>query len=231
MPDAQLLTILGIGFLLGARHALDADHIAAVATIVSERRTVRASGLIGLSWGLGHTVVLLIAGLAIALFKVTIPDRLVDWFEFVVGLMLVGLGVSLAARLVKERWHCHAHEHDGQRHLHMHHHTANPHHRHPHLLQGSLKPFVVGMVHGLAGSAALGLIVASAVRTVGEMLLYIIVFGLGSIIGMVLLGTVISVPLVVSGAMGPRATTVVQGVASVASIGLGLTIISRLSFA
>ena len=227
MPNAQLLTILGIGFLLGARHALDADHVAAVATLVSERRTIRASGLIGVCWGLGHTVMLLVVGLVIVIFKLTIPERIAGWFEFLVGVMLIGLGGSLAVTIARERWHYHAHEHEGRRHLHMHHHRESDQHQHPHRFQGSLKPFVVGMMHGLAGSAALVLMLAAAVQTVGEMLLYTVVFGLGSIVGMVLLGTVVSIPLLFSATLGSRTATVVQGFASLASIGLGFMIIAR----
>ena len=230
MPDAQFLTVVGLGFLLGARHALDADHIAAVSTIVSERPNLRASGLIGLCWGIGHTVVLLIVGAAIVAFKVNIPASIADWFELAVGMMLVGLGVSLAVKIARERWHYHEHDHDGQRHLHLHSHRERTHHEHPHWFQGSLKPFAVGMVHGLAGSAALALMVVSTVRTVGETLLYIAIFGLGSILGMVLLGTVIAVPLIATASMGQRACSVVQGLASLASIGLGLTIIARFPF-
>jgi len=217
---------------LGARHALDADHIAAVATIASERgRSLRDSGLIGLCWGVGHTVMLLGVGLIIVAFKITVSEQMAAGFEFLVGLMLVGLGGSLAVRIVKERWHYHAHEHGGRHHLHLHHHHDQEHHQHAHRLEGSLKPFAVGMVHGLAGSAALVLMVASAARTIGETLLYIAIFGLGSIVGMVLLGTVISVPLTFSASAGPGARAAVQGLASLASIALGLLIIARLSFA
>ena len=231
MSDAQFLTSVGLGFLLGARHALDADHIAAVSTIVSERPNLRASGVVGLCWGIGHTVVLLIVGAAIVAFKVNIPASIADWFELAVGMMLVGLGASLAVKIARERWHYHEHEHGGQRHLHVHYHKDRAHHEHSHWFQGSLKPFAVGMVHGLAGSAALALMVVSTVRTAGEALLYIAVFGLGSILGMVLLGTIIALPLIATASIGRWASSVVQGLASLASIGLGLTIIARFPLA
>ena len=229
MSDLQFLTILGIGFLLGARHALDADHIAAVATIVSERRSFLASGVVGFFWGLGHTLILLIVGLVIVAFKVTVSARVAAGFEYLVGFMLIVLGGSLALTIAKERWHLHAHDHGGRPHLHLHHHRTDDHHGHPHWLQGSLKPFAVGMVHGLAGSAALVLMAVSAVGTIGEMLLYFVVFGFGSILGMVLLGTAISVPLMFSTTLGRRATQVLQVIASLASISLGLLILSGYS--
>jgi high-affinity nickel permease len=224
MLDPQLLSLLGLGFLLGARHALDADHVAAVATILSERPSLRASGLIGFYWGIGHTTVLLIVGIVIVLFKVAVPDQVAAGFEFLVGLMLVGLGGSLASSILKERWHYHRHEHGGRPHLHLHRHDSREH-DHAHWLQGSLKPLLVGMVHGLAGSAALALLAASAARTVGEAILYMMVFGFGSVLGMVLLGMIISVPLVMSAANGRRTATAIQGLASLASIGLGLSMI------
>jgi sulfite exporter TauE/SafE len=216
---------LGTGFLLGARHALDADHIAAVATLLSRRPSLRASGVIGACWGSGHTLVLLLVGVAVVGLKVTIPERMVSAFEILVGIMLVGLGGSLAATIVREGWHVHAHEHEGATHLHLHRHGGREDHAHEHWLGGSVKPFLIGMVHGLAGSAALALMVLSTVQTVWEGAAYILVFGLGSILGMVLLGVAVSVPLVLSLPGPRRVLTVVQGLASLGSIGLGLNIL------
>lgn len=228
MPELQFLTILGLGFLLGARHALDADHVAAVSTILSDRPDLRASGLVGFSWGFGHTAVLLLVGLAVIALKITIPDAVARAFEVAVGLMLVALGGSLAATLLRDRWHFHAHAHDGETHLHLHSHRLDSHHAHGHWLQVSLKPFVVGMVHGLAGSAALVLVVLSTVRTVWEGMAYILLFGLGSIVGMIVLGVLISLPLVYSASFGRRAQVAMQVLASLGSIGLGLAMLVRL---
>lgn len=223
------MTVLGLGFLLGARHALDADHVAAVATILSKRPTFRVSGFIGFCWGVGHTVMLLVVGLAVIALKITIPDHLASALEFLVGLMLVGLGGSVAMTLLQERWHLHAHEHEGERHLHLHSHRLDVGHGHAHWARGSVQPLLVGMVHGLAGSAALALMVLSTVRTVWEGVTYILVFGIGSILGMMLLGMAISLPLVCSAAFGRRARILMQGLASLGSIGLGLWIMVRIS--
>jgi len=222
-----MLTILGLGFLLGARHALDADHVAAVSTILSERPSLRASGVIGVCWGFGHTTVLLLVGMAVILLKVSIPESMGLAVELGVGLMLVGLGLSLAVTLVRERWHLHAHAHGGETHVHLHEHARGADHLHHHWVRFSLKPFAVGMVHGLAGSAALMLMVVSTVRTAGEGLAYILVFGLGSIVGMMLLGVALSVPLVLSAAWGRRAQEAVQALASLSSIGLGVSMLVR----
>src|SRR2546428_9842080 len=183
MSDLEFLTALGLGSVLGARHALDADGRGAVYEILSDGPNLRASGFIGFCWGFGHTAVLLLVGLAVILLKITIPERVAVALEFGVGLMLVALGVSLAVTLVRERWHLHTHQHDGETHVHLHRHSRQSDHRHGHWLRLSLKPFAVGMVHGLAGSAALMLMVLSTVRTVGEGVAFILGFGLGSVVG------------------------------------------------
>ncbi|MGH7209360.1 MAG: urease accessory protein UreH [Nitrospiraceae bacterium] len=228
MSELDFLTILGFGFLLGARHALDADHVAAVCTILSERPSLSTSGVIGFCWGFGHTTVLLLVGIAVIMLKISIPEPMAVAVELAVGVMLVALGLSLAVTLVRERWHLHAHQHDGETHVHLHHHLRRPDHLHRHWVRLSLKPFVVGMVHGLAGSAALMLMVVSTVRTVGEGLAYILVFGLGSVVGMMLLGVAISIPIVLSASCGRRAQEAVQALASLGSIGLGVTMLVRL---
>lgn len=222
--------MLGLGFLLGARHALDADHIAAVSTLLADRPDVRTSGWIGCAWGLGHTTVLLVVGLGILLLKVTIPEAVAQTLEFGVGLMLIMLGVSLAMALYREGWHLHAHEHDGTPHLHLHSHRLGPDHGHPHWLHRSMKPFAIGVVHGLAGSSALILLVLSTVRTLWEGMAYILAFGIGSIVGMALLGILISLPLVYSASLGRRVQFTLQGLASAGSTGLGVAMVLGLAF-
>ncbi len=230
MLDGQHLTVLGLGFLFGVRHALDADHVAAVAAMISHRPDFRASGFIGLCWGIGHTLILLVVVLAVVGFKISIPQSLTDLLEAGVGGMLLLLGGSLLWRMLNERWHLHAHDHDGKTHLHLHSHLRGPDHAHYHWLRLSLKPLAVGMAHGLAGSAALGLLLVSANQSLWEGFGYILVFGLGTILGMSLLGLAMSVPLVWSVSLGRRALVALQGLASVGSISLGLLMISRLTF-
>lgn len=229
MPDTSFLTILSLGFLLGAKHALDADHVAAVSTLLVARPAWRTSGIIGFCWGFGHTMTLLLVGLLVIVFKLTIPEPVAQGLELGVGLMLIVLGGSLAATLVRARWHVHVHRHEGEPHLHLHSHRLQPGHEHAHGAPWSVRPVLIGMVHGLAGSAALMLLVLAAVRSVWEGLVYILVFGVGSIAGMMLLGLVISVPLVMSAAWGHRAQLAVQGLASLGSIGLGATMVARIA--
>jgi len=227
MPDPGPLSVLGLGFVLGLRHALDADHLAAVSTILSARPDLRRSGLIGCSWGVGHTAMLLAVGLAVLALRVTIPEGLARAFEFGVGLMLVVLGLSLARRVARERWHWHLHRHDEATHAHLHRHRLEAEHRHEHWLALSTRPFLVGMVHGLAGSAALMLLVLSLARSLWEGLAYILLFGIGSILGMGLVGGLISLPLVLSARTGPRVLAVAQSLACLGSIGLGIVTMVR----
>lgn len=228
MADSSYLTILGLGFILGLRHALDSDHLAAVSTVLAERPSWRASGLVGLSWGLGHTAVLLVVGAIVLVLRVPIPEPLAMAAEGLVGLMLVALGGLLGIRLIRERWHVHHHDHDGTRHVHFHSHRHAQDHGHGHWWRESLRPLCIGMAHGLAGSAALVLLVVASAKSVIEGLMYIAVFGCGSILGMMLIGLALSVPVVWSLRIGRPLFLAVQGVASVGSMTLGCSIVYRI---
>lgn len=228
MVESSYVTILMLGFVLGLRHALDTDHIAAVATVLAQRPSWRASSLVGLSWGLGHTVVLLLVGALVLVLRVPIPEPIAMAAEFAVGVMLVVLGGLLGIKLVKEQWHMHQHDHDGARHVHLHSHTQSPGHGHSHWWRESVRPLCIGMAHGLAGSAALLLLVVASAHSVMEGLVYITVFGCGSILGMMLIGLVLSFPVVWSLRLGQPVFLAVQGVASLGSVGFGLSIIYRI---
>ncbi len=228
MTEPSFLTLLGLGFMLGLRHALDGDHVAAVSTVLAQRPSLRASGLIGFSWGIGHTLILLLVGLVVLWFRVPVPDLLAQAAEGAVGVMLIVLGGLLGMKLFKERWHAHQHDHDGTRHVHLHSHAVLVDHGHPHWWTESVRPLCIGMAHGLAGSAALLLLVVSSAGGVAEGLTYIAVFGCGSILGMMLIGLVLSVPVVWSLRLGRPVFLAVQGLASLGSVGLGLSIVYRI---
>jgi hypothetical protein len=228
VADSSYLTVLGLGFILGLRHALDADHLAAVSTVLAERPSWRASGLVGLSWGIGHTLVLLFVGVIVLVLRVPIPEPLAIAAEGLVGLMLVLLGGLLGMKLIRERWHLHPHDHDGKRHVHLHSHSYSYEHGHAHWWRESVRPLCIGMAHGLAGSAALLLLVVASAQTVADGLLYIAVFGCGSILGMMLIGLVLSLPVVCSLRLGRPLFLAVQGLASVGSIALGCSIVYRI---
>jgi high-affinity nickel permease len=228
MVDSSYVTILMLGFVLGLRHALDADHIAAVSTVLAQRPYWRASSLVGLSWGLGHTLVLLLVGAVVLVLHVRIPQPVETAAEFAVGIMLVVLGGLLGVKLLRERWHMHQHDHDGTNHVHLHSHAQLVDHGHSHWWRESVRPLCIGMAHGLAGSAALLLLVVASATNVTEGLLYIVVFGCGSIMGMMLIGLVLSLPVVWSLRLGRPMFLAVQGVASFGSVGLGLSIVYRI---
>jgi high-affinity nickel permease len=229
MADSHILSLLSLGFLLGLKHALDADHVAAILTIATENRTFWRSSLIGFCWGVGHTVILLVVGTAVLLFKLTIPSAWAKLFEVAVGLMLVGLGLSVAFALWRERVHLHAHWHDhGEQHRHLHSHSRSAHHDHLHRFRLEYKSLAVGMVHGLAGSAALLLLVLAAVPSLGVGLVYILVFGAGSILGMVFLATAMSIPFAMSAERTARVHQTLRAAAALFSIVLGSTILFEL---
>jgi ABC-type nickel/cobalt efflux system permease component RcnA len=230
MLDTEFFTVLGLGLVLGLRHALDTDHLAAVSTVLAQRPSLRASGMIGFSWGLGHTAVLLLVGAVVLVLRIPVPESAALAAEFGVGAMLVFLGGILGMRLVRERWHVHTHDHDGAQHVHLHSHALVEDHGHGHWWRDSIRPFCIGMAHGLAGSAALLLIVLSSARSVSEGLTYIAVFGLGSIMGMVMVGIAVSLPVLWALNIGRPIFLAAQGLASLGSIVVGLTMMFHIAF-
>jgi high-affinity nickel-transport protein len=220
------LAILTIGFFLGMRHATDPDHVIAVSTIVSRERSIAKAGLIGILWGCGHTLTIVAVGAAIILFGFVIPVRVGLTMEFSVGLMLILLGVlnlTGAMKWISEKLspahprvtgeHAHLHEHDSHMHFHWHSHApAEDHHGNslsvPSKLRGSferlglfqvLRPLLVGIVHGLAGSAAVALLVLSTIRDPKWAVLYLLIFGVGTIAGMMLITAALALPFSFAG--------------------------------
>jgi len=201
MANGMFLSVLGLGFVLGMKHALDPDHMVAVSTIVSESRSVRRSSLIGTFWGLGHTLSLLCASVVVIALKVRISDRIALWMEFAVALMLIFLGLRTTMKSLRGwKLHRHCHTHDGNTHTHLHLHREGDElaHHHRHLIRSGARPFFVGMVHGMAGSAALTLLVLAAIPSALAGLIYIAVFGLGSVGGMLIMSSLISLPFVLT---------------------------------
>ncbi len=192
----ELLPTLALGLVLGLEHALDADHVVAVSTMVSQYRSLRRSSLVGIVWGLGHSTTLFLVGLAVILFKVSIPDRVALGMEFAVGAVLVILGVSVVKSYYGRHVHAHPHWHGGDRHSHFHAHAGGLAHDHDHATSQPRQWLLVGMVHGLAGSAALMLLVLATIQTAALGLLYILVFGAGSILGMLGVSTLVGLPFV-----------------------------------
>lgn len=209
--DTTIGAALSLGFLLGFRHALDPDHLVAVSTIVSEHKSIKRSSVIGTFWGLGHTASLLGIGIVILLLRASIPAHFEPWMEAPVAAMLIVLGVSATWRAFRERgWQVHTHTHsheDRAPHTHVHLHAHEQHDHKHRLFRMGRKPFLVGLVHGVAGSAALTLAVLTTIPSVALGLLYITVFGIGSIGGMLLMSAMIGLPFAVTG----RRFSVVNG--------------------
>src|SRR3954464_12768732 len=187
-----MLAILSLGFLLGMQHALEADHIAAVSSIASRRSDVADIVKHGLTWGLGHTLTLFAFAGAAILLGHAIPDHLSRPLETAVGLMLVGLGSHVLWRLWRDRVHFHRHHHhDGTVHFHAHSHAGEtlPHAKAPHAHAHGFRwrTLLVGLMHGMAGSAALLVLTVTQASSAVAGLGYIALFGVGSMIGMGLL--------------------------------------------
>lgn len=213
----QLTILLGLGFILGLKHALDADHVVAVSTIVSQTKNLKKSSLAGAIWGMGHTATLFLVGLVILVFKLAIPDKLALSFEFIVGVVLVVLGVDVLRKVSKGKVHLHEHQHGDSVHTHLHSHKESPSHNYIH------KSFVVGTIHGLAGSAALMLLVLTTVNSIFQGLLYILIFGIGSIVGMLIVSGIIALPFLLSSKFD-KINNIVKILAGTISIVLGFTI-------
>lgn len=217
------LTLLGTGFILGLKHALDADHVAVVSTLASQTKSLKKTSLIGAAWGLGHTTTLLLVGIVVLLFKIAIPARAALTLEFIVGLVVIGFGLDLLRKLARGTVHAHRHEHDGVVHTHLHSHAAQPAHRHSH------RAFAVGALHGLAGSAALTLLVLTTVTSTLQGVAFILIFGLGSILSMLIISSIIGLPFLLTTRF-TRLHTGIQALAGAASIAIGLLIVIETGF-
>ncbi len=206
----QLLAIIALGFFLGMRHATDPDHVVAVATIVSQQKSIRRSAVIGIIWGIGHTLTIAVVGVAIILFRVVIPTRLGLGMEWSVGVMLILLGAANLlgfARVVPERVAAAQLEIRSER-VHSHGGVAHTHEHGKEIpsvdwmdsafggmgLYQVLRPLVVGIVHGLAGSAAIALLVLATIPSASWGIVYLLIFGFGTIAGMMFITAVVAVP-------------------------------------
>lgn len=258
----NVVSFLFLGFFLGMRHATDADHVVAIATIVGRERSLASSALIGAAWGVGHTVTVMAVGAAIIVFGVVIPPQLGLSMEFAVGIMLVVLGVltltGMGRAVGAARAHAsvpggqaldlhdHLHAHGDYAHRHPHGHRPGAHgHAEEHTplarLDRSglgriayykwLRPFVVGLVHGLAGSAAVALMVLSIIREPVAALGYLLLFGLGTIVGMMLITLILSAPFAFTAVNLPKFNWRLRVASGLVSFVFGVVLIYSIGFA
>lgn len=249
-----LLSITALGFFLGMRHATDPDHVIAVTTIVSRQRSLGHAALIGVFWGLGHTITILGVGSAIILFGLVIPPRIGLSMELSVGLMLVLLGVLNLSGIM--RWisetltpfgsHPQEHPHEHGYYVHSHLHVTGireasdagdslplnwtEHAFHRLGLYQIIRPLVVGVVHGLAGSAAVALLVLTTIRVPSWAVFYLLVFGVGTVAGMMLITAVIAVPFKFSKSRFVRLNRGMGLASGLVSLGFGLFIVYQTGF-
>lgn len=233
-------SVLGLGLVLGLKHAVEADHLAAVSTIVSERKNILSASVVGGMWGIGHTLSLLAAGAAVIFLRLKISPQTALRLELLVALMLVVLGANALRKLLRgARLHFHAHRHGQRLHVHPHMHAATHHDDHEraaaalhthsradahthHNFHLNTRSLIVGMVHGMAGSAALMLLVLSNIGSPLLGMLYIAVFGAGSIGGMMLMSALVGLPVHLAGGRWAGVNQVVRGMAGLFSFGFGL---------
>lgn len=239
--DAAPFGIALLGLILGMRHATDADHVIAVTAIVSSERRIGAAARIGIAWGLGHSFTVFMVGGAIILFKLTIPPRLGMAMEFAVAIVLILLGISVLMRSKRGAElfaHSHPHEHGGITHVHPHAHSHGEEHSHSsHLIampkrfaRGSHeRAFGVGLVHGLAGSAAIALLVLSAIPNPIWGLAYLAIFAFGTILGMALITAAIGLPISFTASRLSNLNHALHIGAGLLSLGFGLFLAYRIA--
>jgi len=236
-------SMLLFGFLFGLRHALEADHIAAVAALSARTSSLRGLLRLAAGWGTGHSLTILAVGSVVIALGTTLPEGSETTIDHFIGLLLVLMGLDVVRRAAAGRVHAHVHEHDdlhddrhdgGRRHLHLHVHPHLPdapadrhdgHHDHDHSLAGTGRALAMGTLHGMAGSAALLVLVLPQAGSGPEAIASLAVFGAGSIAGMMLFSLALSFPL----RMATRfagATTGLQGVLGIATVLVGVHVMT-----
>lgn len=231
-----MTSLLLLGFMIGMRHALDADHLAAVAAITTQQNnSIRSSIKHGLVWGLGHTITLFLFGSVVIWMDSVVPEKLTHFLEIGVGIMLIALGLDVLRRVIRDRIHYHIHRHNqSAAHIHAHSHQAEPSHKlskheHSHDHRFPVRTLMIGLMHGMAGSAALILLTMETVDSLWLGLWYMLLFGIGSMLGMAILSIIIAIPLRASANGLTWMHNGLQTTIGMLTCGLGISIVYQLS--
>ena len=229
--NTALLTTLVLGLAIGVKHALDADHVVAVSTIVSQYRNPLKATLVGIFWGIGHTTTLSLVGMAGIVFKLVIPNQLALSMELLVGVVLLALGILILWQYRSIKKHTYVHDHGNELYTHEHIHLRNRGEddiQHHPLRQHRSR--LLGMIHGLAGSAALMLLVLSTIQSPTEGAVYILVFGVDSILGMMVISTLIGLAFALSAQRFVSTNQTIRSLAGASSVALGFFVIIDIGF-
>ena len=240
VDPSTTLAALTLGFLLGLKHATDADHVVAVSVIAGETRNIWRGIWVGCSWGLGHTTPLLILGVIILAFRNLIDgyESIAPVFEFGVGVMLILLGIQVFWNLKRGRLHVHEHSHDNGPHVHIHA-THDPaaspevESEHGFLQIGRpvfrIKSYAIGVMHGLAGSAAIMLLLLPTLPSFWVGLGYIALFGIGTMLSMAVVTVLLGIPFALAGSFG-MASRGISSIAGAMSVAFGIALMSDTVF-
>jgi sulfite exporter TauE/SafE len=237
MTALSIFWLLIVGFGLGLKHATEPDHLAAVSTIVSERKNLWSASLVGGLWGVGHTISLFIAGILVILLHFQISESVAQVLEFCVALMLIVLGIDALRKVIRGgQIHWHTHRHGGITHAHPHVHDESSIHpldnslaeRTHHGLKLSPRPLIVGLIHGMAGSGTLMLLILTTIPSPAAGIAYILIFGIGSIGGMMLMSMLVGLPFHFSLKRFSQAEWILRGAAGAFSLGFGLFMVYRI---
>jgi ABC-type nickel/cobalt efflux system permease component RcnA len=222
-PLPGVSALAGIGLLLGLRHAFEPDHLAAVSTLATRQGRLLDACRLGLAWAVGHTASVGAVVGAIILFGLKLPERFAPAADFLVALLLIGLGASVLLRYARGRWHLHAHSHasGGEPHVHLHSHAHGAAHQHAHPRGDAGRSLGFGLLHGLAGSAAILVLLVAAAPTRGAQLAYFLAFSLGTMIGMLCVSFTLAGIVRLASARAGRWATMLHLGSAVMSVAVG----------
>ena len=225
----SFFALAGLGLLLGFRHAFEPDHLAAVSTLATRQGKLLDACRLGVAWAVGHSLSVGVVVGAIMLFGLQLPRRLWPAADFLVGLLLIGLGASVLVRYVRGRWHLHVHAHDGGPHLHLHSHAHDAAHAHAHPQGDARRSLGFGLLHGLAGSAAILVLLVAAAPTRTAQLTYFLAFAAGTMLGMLLVSFSLAGLVRLASGRGARWATVLHLGSATVSVVVGLLLAARVA--